>query len=61
MATLVDATDDDVDKAVEVTQVAFNSWSHTDVKERSALLLEVADWIETKADFLSEVESLDNG
>lgn len=61
LSTMVDATNDDVDQAVEAAQVAFKTWSRTDVKERSALLLKIADRIEAQADFFAEVESLDNG
>lgn len=61
LATLVDATNDDVDQAVAAAQEAFKTWGRTDVKERSALLLEVADRIEAKADFFAEIESSDNG
>ncbi|NLY79839.1 MAG: aldehyde dehydrogenase, partial [Lysinibacillus sp.] len=51
----------DVDKAVEAAQNAFKTWGRSDVKERSAILLKIADRIEAKADFFAEVESLDNG
>ena len=61
LATLVDATNDDVDQAVAAAQEAFKTWGRTDVKERSALLLEIADRIEAKADFFAEIESSDNG
>lgn len=61
LATLVDATNDDVDQAVAAAQGAFKTWGRTDVKERSALLLEIADRIEAKADFFAEIESSDNG
>lgn len=61
LATIVDATNDDVDQAVAAAQAAFKNWSRSDVKERSAILLEIADRIEAKLDFFAELESLDNG
>lgn len=61
LATIVDATNDDVDQAVAAAQAAFKTWSRSDVKERSAILLEIADRIEAKLDFFAELESLDNG
>ncbi|MRI86387.1 aldehyde dehydrogenase family protein [Aerococcaceae bacterium WS4759] len=61
LATIVDATNEDVDQAVAAAQAAFKSWRRSDVKERSAILLEIADRIEAKLDFFAEVESLDNG
>lgn len=61
LATIVDATNEDVDQAVAAAQAAFKSWGRSDVKERSAILLEIADRIEAKLDFFAEVESLDNG
>lgn len=61
LTTLVDATNDDVDQAVEAAQAAFKHWGRSDVKVRSAILLEIANRIEAKADFFAELESLDNG
>ncbi|MGP6138795.1 aldehyde dehydrogenase family protein [Jeotgalibaca sp. A127] len=61
LATLVDATNDDVDAAVTAAQDAFKSWSKTSVKERSALLLEIADRIEADLEKFATIETLDNG
>ncbi|MGP6146982.1 aldehyde dehydrogenase family protein [Jeotgalibaca sp. A122] len=61
LATLVDATNDDVDAAITAAQDAFKSWSKTSVKERSALLLEIADRIEADLEKFATIETLDNG
>lgn len=61
LAKFVDATNEDVDRAVEAAQEAFKSWGRTDVKKRSAILLEIADRIEAEADRFAQIETLDNG
>lgn len=61
LADIVNATNEDVDAAVTAAQEAFKTWSHTSVKERSALLLEIADRIEADADRFAMIETLDNG
>ncbi len=61
ISTIIDATNDDVDAAVKAAQEAFKTWGRSDVKERSSILLEIADRIEEKLDFFATVESTDNG
>lgn len=61
LATFIDATNEDVDRAVEAAQEAFKTWGRTGVKDRSAILLEIADRIEAKADHFAQIETLDNG
>lgn len=61
LAEIVDATDADVDAAVEAANQAFPAWSRTDVKERAAILHEIADIIDEHADHLALVETMDNG
>lgn len=61
LTTIVDATNEDVDAAVSAAQEAFKTWGRSNVKDRSALLLEIADRIEEKLDFFATIESLDNG
>lgn len=61
LSQFVDATNADVDQAVDAARKAFNSWSITSVKERSAILLKIADRIEENAERFAQIESLDNG
>ena len=61
LSTIVDATSEDVDKAVEAAHKAFASWSQVSVKERAALLLEIADRIEAEKEDFALWETLDNG
>lgn len=61
LATFIDATDRDVDAAVEAATEALKSWRNVSVKEKSKLLLEIADAIEANLDKLALIETLDNG
>ena len=38
LATITDAVNEDVDRAVEAAQEAFKTWGQTDVKERASIL-----------------------
>lgn len=52
----------DVDKAVEAAHEAFDeTWSKTSVTERSNILLKIADIVESNADRLARIETVDNG
>jgi aldehyde dehydrogenase (NAD+) len=53
----------DVEKAVKAARVAFEKgpWRKTLASERGRLLHRLADLIETNADELAKLESLDNG
>lgn len=61
LAEFIDATHADVDAAVEAAQKAFPEWKKVSVEDRSAMLLQIADLMEEKADHLAMVETLDNG
>lgn len=61
LAEFVDATNADVDRAVEAAQEAFQTWKDVDVVTRSNLLLKIADLIEENQEHLAMVETLDNG
>lgn len=61
LSTITDATKEDVDMAVKAARKAFNSFRHTTVKERSSLLLKIADIIDENKEHLARVESMDNG
>jgi acyl-CoA reductase-like NAD-dependent aldehyde dehydrogenase len=61
LATCVDASPADVDKAVVAAWKAFTSWKKTSPQERATLLLRIADLIDSNAEHLAMVETLDNG
>lgn len=60
---LIEATEADVDQAVESARHRFLSreWAKMKSTERQRLLLKLADLIQAHADELAELESLDNG
>ena len=51
----------DVDRAVAAAKEAFPAWAATPARERSRLLLRLADLIEANLDALARDESTDNG
>ena len=51
----------DVQMAYDAAHVAFPSWSETALEERSAILLKIADLIESNLDRFAAAESKDNG
>ncbi|CAG8764933.1 5615_t:CDS:2, partial [Cetraspora pellucida] len=62
ITSVVEASEKDVDIAVEAATRAFNDeWIHVDGKERGRLLNKLADLIERDADELAALEALDNG
>lgn len=61
LSTFIDATNEDVDYAVEVATKAQETWGKTSLVERSQILLQLADVIEENADYLAMIETLDNG
>ena len=52
---------DDVAKAYEAAEKAFQEWSNTTIEKRSRILLKIADLIEEKLIKLAEAEAKDNG
>jgi len=60
---VAEASPADVDRAVDAAVKAFHnpSWGKLPVKDRSLLLLKLADLIERNIDELAAIESLDNG
>ncbi|MGB1254594.1 MAG: gamma-aminobutyraldehyde dehydrogenase [Thiolinea sp.] len=56
-----EASPEQIEAAVKSNQSAFDSWSQTTPAERSALLLQLADAMETASDELGELESIDCG
>jgi acyl-CoA reductase-like NAD-dependent aldehyde dehydrogenase len=61
LAYCAEATKEDVDDAVKAAWKAFENWKKTTVKERAAILNEIADIIDENKEFLATVESEDNG
>lgn len=61
LAEFIDATDADVDAAVDAAHEALKTWRHTSLVERSDLLLKIADIIDEHTNHLAMVETLDNG
>lgn len=61
IAAFVDATNEDVDAAVEAAEEALKIWRHTSIEERSRLMLKIADIIDDNLEHLALVETLDNG
>ncbi|MVV52395.1 aldehyde dehydrogenase family protein, partial [Pseudomonas sp. PB120] len=52
-----EASEAQVDAAVRAADAAFDSWSQTPPKERSLLLLKLADAIEAHGEELAKLES----
>ena len=61
LSTFVNATKEDVDKAVDAAWTAFKTWKNTTPNERSEILLKIADVIEKNKEKLAKIESMDNG
>ncbi len=61
LATLTDAREDDVDRAVKAAWKAFETWKDTGPAERSRALLKIADLVDKHAARLALIETLDMG
>lgn len=61
LSEIADATEQDVDNAVEAARNAFNTWSKTTPIERASLLNRIADIIDENKEYLATIESMDNG
>ncbi|CAG8796913.1 1113_t:CDS:2, partial [Racocetra fulgida] len=62
ITSVVEASEKDVDIAVEAATKAFNEeWIHVEGKERGRLLNKLADLMERDTDELAALEALDNG
>ena len=61
IATVPEASRDQVEAAVGAAKAAFRGWSQTTPKDRAALLLKLADRIESEAATLAELESRNTG
>lgn len=61
LAEIADASNSDVDDAVNAAKEAFESWGKTTTSQRADILDKIADIISKNAEFLAKVETLDNG
>jgi aminobutyraldehyde dehydrogenase len=61
IATIPEASAEQIDAAVTAADKAFATWGRTTPAERSALLLKIADAIESKAEDIAKAESLNCG
>lgn len=61
LATVAEASEGQIDTAVKAARKAFDGWSATVAKDRAALLLKVADRIESEAAEFAELESQNCG
>lgn len=61
LAEISDATNKDVDFAIEAANKAFKKWKLITPNERAALLEKIAQIIEDNKEWLAKVETMDNG
>ncbi|MDR2453199.1 MAG: aldehyde dehydrogenase family protein [Bifidobacteriaceae bacterium] len=61
LASVAEATKEDVDAAVDAAWAAFPAWKAVEPAARADILYKIADIIDANADHLALVESLDNG
>ena len=61
ISAIPQASEDQVDKAVQSSKKAFTTWSRTTPGERSGLLLKLADKIESNAEEIAKLEALNCG
>jgi aldehyde dehydrogenase (NAD+) len=61
ITTVVEASEKDVDIAVDAAVEALNGWKQVDASERGRLINKVADLIERDLDDLAALEALDSG
>jgi aldehyde dehydrogenase (NAD+) len=61
VAAIVDGTESDVDQAVRAAHAAFGAWRALSPQQRAQKLLKLADLMESHAEDLATIESLDVG
>ena len=61
LASFINATNEDVDQAVDAARAAFDAWSKISTIERSGILLAIADVLEENLQRLAQIETYDNG
>ena len=55
------SSEEQVNKAVSAAKKAFATWSKTTPADRSGMLLKLADLIDSKAEEIAKLESLNTG
>ena len=60
-ATVPEANEKDVDKAVQSAQVAFDNWSKIHPRDRAKYLRSIADQLRANAEHLGKIETIDTG
>ena len=61
LVEIAEASEDQVDAAVHAADDAFDTWSQTPPKDRSTLLLQLADLVDANAEELASLESQNCG
>lgn len=61
LASIASGDKSDVDKAVTAAWKAFEAWGKTTTRERSEILWTISNIIEENVEYLSEIETMDNG
>ena len=61
IANVPASSNEDVDRAVNAADTAFQSWKNTTPQDRSLLLLKIADALEARGDELGRLESANAG
>ena len=61
IAEIHDLDASEIDKAVDIANEAFPAWSGLSQKERSSILLKLADAVEERKPILAQIEALDAG
>ena len=61
IASVPASSQEDVDRAVEAAEKAFEEWKTTTPQDRSLILLKIADALEARADELGRLESANAG
>lgn len=63
LGRVAEAREEDVDAAVRAARTAFDDseWSRTTARERGRILHRIADVLESRADILARLETLNNG
>ncbi len=61
IAQIYDLSDDEVNHAVDVANAAFPAWANMEKKQRNAILLKLADAVESRKGIIAQIEALDAG
>ena len=61
IADIHDLSDKEIDRAVEIANAAFPAWAGLSGKDRSQILLRLADAVEERKAIIAQIEALDAG